>query len=381
MKIKTMKKVMSENEESNVDTENDETDIQSEDEENEQRYDLRSRRNISMHSKYQDYVTETDEVMLTHSECMNDKNKENWKKAIKEEKDSINKNETWEYVDRDQAKGKKILTNRWIFKEKDEGCFKARPVVRGCQQRAEEVKFRDTFSPTVDINSLRVLFAIAAQNNLNVQMFDVKTAFLFGELKEKVYMEIPEGYKNKKNKISLLKKALYGLKQAPFRWNKKLTTYLKEQGLTQIKSNQCIFNNNSNSMYIAIQVDDGIIFGEDKRKIEKVLNGLQKSFEISKTENPTMYLGMEIKISTEGIWISQENYAKKALEKFNMQNCKDSPTPLVTKPSTEPREENESRFPHQEAVGSLLHLSTKTRPDLAYATKSCQIQNVKRTLK
>jgi hypothetical protein len=47
-------------------------------------------------------------------------------------------------------------------------------------------------------------------------------------------MEIPEGYKNKKKKICLLKKTLYGLKQVSSRWNKKLTTYLKEQGLTQI---------------------------------------------------------------------------------------------------------------------------------------------------
>jgi hypothetical protein len=45
-------------------------------------------------------------------------------------------------------------------------------------------------------------------------------------------------------------------------------------------------------MYIAIHVDVGIIFGEDKSQKEKVLNRLQKSFEISKAENPTMYLGM-----------------------------------------------------------------------------------------
>jgi hypothetical protein len=144
-------------------------------------------------------------------------------------------------------------------------------------------------------------------------------------------------------------------------------------------------------MYIAIHVDDGIIFGEGKSQTEKVPNGLQKSLEISKRGNPTMYLGMEIKISTEGIWISQENYAKKVLEKFNMQDCKDRPTPLVTKPSTESGEENESRFPCREAVGSLLHLSTKTRPDLVYAVNvesrtlenpdKTAIQNVKRTRK
>jgi hypothetical protein len=104
-----------------------------------------------------------------------------------------------------------------------------------------------------------------------------------------------------------------------------------------------------------------------------------------------MYLGMEMKISTEGYGSQKKIKQKKVLEKFNMQDCKDSPTPLVTKPSTESREESESRFPYQEAVGSLLHLSTKTRPDLAYVVNvenrtlenpdKTAIQNVKRTLK
>jgi hypothetical protein len=74
-----------------------------------------------------------------------------------------------------------------------------------------------------------------------------------------------------------------------------------------------------------------------------------------------------------------------------MQDCKDNPTPLVTKLSTESREENEPRFPYREAVGSLLHLSTKTRPDLAYAVNvesrtlenpdKTAVQNMKRTHK
>jgi hypothetical protein len=56
-------------------------------------------------------------------------------KSHQRRKHSINKNETWEYVDRDQAKGKNILTSRWIFKEKDNRRFKARLVVRGCRHR------------------------------------------------------------------------------------------------------------------------------------------------------------------------------------------------------------------------------------------------------
>jgi hypothetical protein len=66
-------------------------------------------------------------------------------------------------------------------------------------------------------------------------MFDVKTAFSYGELQEKVYIDIPKGYKSKKNKTCLLNKALYGLKQVPSRWNKKLT-YLKEHRSNQIKN-------------------------------------------------------------------------------------------------------------------------------------------------
>jgi hypothetical protein len=42
--------------------------------------------------------------------------------------------------------------------------------------------------------SLRTLFAVATQEDLQMKMFDVKTAFLHGELKGKIYMKIPEGY-------------------------------------------------------------------------------------------------------------------------------------------------------------------------------------------
>lgn len=320
-----------------------------ENEENErqniERYNLRPRRNIKIHPKYQDYITEfDDEAMLTYSECLDDINSEKWIKAIKEEKDSLSKNETLNYVDRDKAKGKKIITSRWLFRKKENGRFKARLVARGCQQRAEETKFRDTFSPTVDIQSLRVLFAIAAQKQMHMQMFDVKTAFLYGELQEEVYMEIPEGYKKRKDKICLLKKALYGLKQAPSRWNKKLTTFLKEQGMFQMKSDQCIFKNETNSLYIAIHVDDGIIFGEDKQ-IQKIIKGLESQFEITKSENLRMYLRMEIEVTKDSISISQEQYAKRVLERYNMQNCKDKPTPMAVKPSVIVTEENESKFP------------------------------------
>lgn len=57
----------------------------------------------------------------------------------------------------------------------------------------------------------------------------MKTAFLHGDLQEKIYMEIPEGVtvKNEENRLARrLNKSLYGLKEAPRCWNRKLIEFL-----------------------------------------------------------------------------------------------------------------------------------------------------------
>jgi hypothetical protein len=149
---------------------------------------------------------------------------------------------------------------------------------------------------------------------MNMQTFYVKTAFLYGDLEEEIYMEIPEGYKNNGKKC-LLKKTLYGLRQAPSRWNKKLTKFLKEKGLNQLKSDQCIFKNNTNNLYLAIHVDDGIIKGENERQIEEILVKLEKHFQITRNTTQKVYFGMEIKRKLDGIHISQTNYARQVLDK------------------------------------------------------------------
>jgi ATP-binding cassette subfamily B (MDR/TAP) protein 1 len=79
------------------------------------------------------------------------------------------------------------------MKVKDDGRFKARLVVRSCEQKLE-IDYREIYSPTVDFMSLRTLLAVAAKHNLNIKSFDIKTAFLHGELNEGIYMKLPEGY-------------------------------------------------------------------------------------------------------------------------------------------------------------------------------------------
>jgi hypothetical protein len=93
---------------------------------------------------------------------------------------------------------------------------KARLVARGFVQR-KDIDFDDTFTPVARMESLRLLFALAAQEGWRVHHMDVKSAFLNGDLKEEVYVHQPSGFTipGKEGKVLRLRKVLYGLRQAP----------------------------------------------------------------------------------------------------------------------------------------------------------------------
>ncbi|XP_046389411.1 uncharacterized protein LOC124158260 [Ischnura elegans] len=345
-------------------------------------------------AKYEDFIldfdTSEDEALLTYNEAVSCEDKQEWMKAIKDEVDSLMNNKTWTYVDENEARGKEILTSRWVFKVKDNGKFKARVVARGCSQDKKNIDYKHIFSPVVDTTSLRLLFAIAAKRNWEIQTLDVKTAFLNGELEEPIYMRVPEGF-DQPGKICLLHKSLYGLRQAPCQWNKKFTTTLKELNMIQLKTDPCIFKSQAGDMFLAIHVDDGIIIGKEKEKIKKLLDKLRKFFEVTIDSEPKSYIGINIRKTAEGIMISQKNYAQLVLKRYGMENSKPTKTPIVADNKVDEYPEKEIKFNYREAVGSLLYLSCKTRPDLSFAVnyesrsmENPQKQdyvNIKRTLR
>jgi len=140
--------------------------------------------------------------------------------------------------------------------------------------------------------------------------------------------------------------------------------------MIQLKKDQCIFKSKDGDIYLAIHVDDGIIIGNDKTKISKLLNKLREEFEITVKKEPKSYLGIDITKSDKGISISQENYAKEVLKRYDMQNSKPMKTPIAPedyKTEEDKHSERHSNLKYREVVGSLLYLSCKTRADLSFA--------------
>lgn len=103
---------------------------------------------------------------------------------------------------------------------------KARFVAKGNAQQYG-IDFEETFSPVAWFETVRFVLALAAQSQWLVYQFDVKSAFLNGDLQEEVIVALPEGFikKGDETNVYKLKKAVYGLKQAPRAWYNKIDGY------------------------------------------------------------------------------------------------------------------------------------------------------------
>lgn len=273
---------------------------------------------------------ESDNDTPTYDEIISRDDKDKWFEAMQVEMNSLKKCGVWELID--QPYDTNIVDNKWVLriKRKQNGeidRYRARLVARGFSQEYG-VDYSETYAPVASIHAIRLLLAYAASRNLIIRAFDVKTAFLYGELDERVVMEQPQGFIDDENKVWLLKKSLYGLKQSPRQWNIKFTQALVQMGLTQSKEDNCVFYSYDPQIIICIYVDDGIIFCESENQAEDILNKLRKEFDIHTVE-PTSYLGFQIQYDSGKIKIHQSNYICKLLNKFNMMACKPASSPAA----------------------------------------------------
>jgi hypothetical protein len=88
--------------------------------------------------------------------------------------------------------GKQALPSRFVFERKRDGRYKARLLVGGHRQQ-HGLDFAETFAPVCSYRTMRMLLEVSAHENLVLRQFNVRTAFLNGELEEEVYLRPPSG--------------------------------------------------------------------------------------------------------------------------------------------------------------------------------------------
>ena len=73
--------------------------------------------------------------------------------------------------------------------------YKARLIAKGCAQHLGH-DYIETHLPIVCLETIRAILAIAPTRKLHIQQMDIKGAYLNGTLKERIYMQQPEGFAN-----------------------------------------------------------------------------------------------------------------------------------------------------------------------------------------
>jgi hypothetical protein len=310
----------------------------------------------------------------SYDEAISGPQKRQWEAAINEELRSIASNIVWELVD--TPKGVNIISSKWVFKLKrlpngQIDRYKARLVARGFSQK-HGIDYDETFAPVVRMESLRILLAIAAAENLEIHQMDVVTAYLAGELEEEVYMALPQGLPGTEGKVCRMRKGLYGLKQSARVWNRRIGKELKQASLRAISEDQSIWVDDRHNLILALYVDDIVLFAREMQEIHRMKAFLADRFRMKDLGPIHMVLGMRVRRdrAQRALWIDQTHYIRDTLKEFQHSDCRAVSTPADGYEHLQAATTQDTPFSHmamyQRALGQLNWLVRGTRPDLAF---------------
>nr|GEV55258.1 putative ribonuclease H-like domain, reverse transcriptase, RNA-dependent DNA polymerase [Tanacetum cinerariifolium] len=251
----------------------------------------------------------------------------------------------------------------------------------------EGIDFEESFAPVARLEAVRLLIAYAIHKSFTVYQMDVKTTFLYGPLKEGVYVNQPDGFVDPyhPDKVYRLKKALYGLKQAPRAWYDELSTFLVSKGFSKGSIDPTLFitKHGGDIFLMQIYVDD-IIFGSTNPKLSKQFEKLMHiNFEMSMMGELKFFLGIQIHQFPCGIFINQAKYAQEILIKHGMNSCDSGGTLMATKHlDADLSGTSVDQTKYQSMVGALMYL-TASRPDIMHETcycACCQAKSIEKHL-
>ena len=328
-----------------------------------------------------------------------------WLKTISNELTQLLEFGTFKFLPRNQLpKGRKTLTSRVVYRQKinKEGKItklKARLVVRGFLQ-VEGINYIDIFANTTIPLTWRILLTLAAINDWEIKQIDFIGAFLNGDLKKDIYIEIPPeliklatkdqkftkltakyGYNSAEGQIIHLKKALYRLKQSPRVWQTKLQDLLKDLGYQPLASDSAVYINPKERLFIITFVNDCIIIGPDKKNIKALKAQLGLKYAIEDRGPASYFLGVEILRDRANrlLYLNQRNYISEVLKHFDFNDSKSIKVPLqpglIKDVNSEftalkgiPVEKSDLKL-YQRIIRCCIYTITQTRPDITFAVQ------------
>ncbi|PKI57338.1 hypothetical protein CRG98_022283 [Punica granatum] len=204
---------------------------------------------------------------------------------------------------------------KWLYKVKRwaDGSikrYKARLVAKGFTQ-VEGIDYHETFAPMAKLVTVRCLLTVAVAKELYIHQMDVNNAFLHGDLKEEVYMELPLGFSASRNEtVCRLRKSFYVLRQASRNWFSKFADALRQYGFLQSGADHSLFIFNRGNIFLGVlvYVDDLIIMGNNPSHYDSFKGYLDKCFRIKDLGPLKHFLGIEVTRMSSGLSLSQRKY-------------------------------------------------------------------------
>ena len=185
-----------------------------------------------------------------------------WYDSMHEEYNSLALMDTFEEVLLTSITTRRIPV-KWVYKLKTDSSgqvfkWKSRLVVCGnCQFKPYNED--SNYAPVVRRETMRILFDVAVQRDLDISQADVSNAFVQSHIdRDDIYIGGIPGFENRDGYGFRLKRSLYGLRQAPRLRNHRITSFLQSIGYCQSTSDACLFYRGDleNRSYIALYVDD-----------------------------------------------------------------------------------------------------------------------------
>ena len=296
-----------------------------------------------------------------------------WQRAVEEEIAACLEYGVWSECE--LPPGKQALPTHFVLERKRDGRYKARLVAGGHKQQYG-LDYYATFAPVCSHRTLRIMLAVCAHEGLEMRQFDIRTAFLNGELEEEVYVRPPAGVPHLASLGHVLRllRALYGLRQASRAWHRKLEAELRARGFAPSDADPALWMlyGEGGVTLAMFYVDDGLVAARTAAEAEALVAIVASMFAIRELGEPSDFLGIRITRDrvARTITIDQEDKARALALEFGVTGRRSVPmTPDVhgALRGAEPGEPMAQRVRYQVAVGSLLHLAQCTRPDIAQA--------------